>query len=145
MPQKSFDAQVSDWVARAQERLDSVVKESARRLVGTAQTAVGAGGNMPILTGYLRSSLQVTIGGPVPASRARPEGDSFDYDAAAFVLTIAGAAAEETIFATYGANYARFVEEKRGFVRLAAMQWQTIISAVCRELQTSVEGRSPGG
>ena len=139
MPQKSFEAQVSAFVGQSQARINAVVKESAMRIIGVMQTPVGAGGAMPILTGYLRSSLQVTIGGPVPASRKRPEGETFAYDAAPISLTIAGMPIGETIFATYGANYARHVEEKRGFVRLAAMQWPVIVKDVCAELKTRIE------
>ena len=141
MAQRDFTAVVESWVFETQARLNAVRRESTQRIIGIMQTPVGAGGAMPILTGYLRASLQVTIGGPVPASRVRPEGDSFDYDDSAFVLTIAGAAAEETIFATYGANYARFVEEKRGFVRLAAMRWQSVVTEVVAELKTRIAAR----
>ena len=145
MPQLSFKAQISDFVAQSQARINAVVAESAQRIIGIMQTPVGAGGAMPILTGYLRSSLQVTIGAPVPASRARPEGETFAYDAAPIALTIAGAPLGTTIFAAYGANYAGHVEygtskmQGRGFVRLAAMQWQTVVSEVSAELKTRIE------
>ena len=145
MPQKSFEAQVSAFVAQSQARIKAVVAESAQRIIGIMQTPVGAGGAMPILTGYLRSSLQVTIGSPVPASRKRPEGETFAYDAAPISLTIAGAPLGEIIFATYGANYSTHVEygtskmQGRGFVRLAAMQWPVIVAEVSAELKSRIE------
>ena len=145
MPQLSFKAQVSDFVAQSQARINAVVAESAQRIIGIMQTPVGAGGNMPILTGFLRASLQVTIGAPIPASRARPEGETFAYDDQSFALTIAGMPLGETIFAAYGANYAGHVEygtskmQGRGFVRLAAMQWPVIVAEVSAELKSRIE------
>ena len=145
MPQLSFYAQMSDWVAQSKSRINTVVKESAENIISIMQTPVGEGGAMPVDTGFLRYSLQVTIGAPVPASRAKPEGETFAYDAAPISLAIVGAPLGETIFAAYGANYAGHVEygtskmQGRGFVRLAAMRWQTVVSEVSAELKSRIE------
>lgn len=143
MAQQSFAAQVDAWVAKTKERTEAVFKESAQRVLAEAQKPVGAGGNMPVDTGFLRASLQATINAPVAAVTFRTEGQQ--YDAASVALVIAGAQLGDTIYGVYTANYARYVEygsrgrAGRGFVRLAAQQWPQIVSQVVAEAKSRVQ------
>ena len=149
MPQSSFVVQVSDWVSQSQARIDTVFKESAGRVVSIMQTTAKEGGAMAVDTGFLRASIRVTFGAPtfanVPQPRPKPEKGSIPYDDKSVDLSIAGAPLGETIFVTYGANYAGHVEygtskmQGRGFVRLAAMQWPVIVAEVSAELKTRIE------
>jgi hypothetical protein len=148
--QKAFDAQISDWVKQTQQRIDAVFRESAQRVIEDMQTPVGAGGNMPVDTGFLRASLQVSTQLPTPRGGAPEEGKTYAYDAGPVALVIAGAHIGQTIYAVFGAAYSSAVEygsrgrEGRHFVGLAAQRWPMTVTAVCRDLQSSVEGRTPG-
>ncbi len=134
MAQDNFAAVISAWVQATKERQEAVFLESVQRTVEAAQTAVSAGGNMPVVTGFLRASGKASLGEPEVAVSFKPdEDDSFRYDATAASLTIAGAAITDTVYFTWTANYAAYVEAKRGFVRLAVQQWPQIVSQVSIE------------
>lgn len=147
MPQSSFAAQVSEWVAETKLRAELVFKESAQRVIDIAQKPVRDGGNMPVDTGTLRASLMATLGTPGFAVTFNPgTGHSRTYDAGAVSLVIANAKLGDTITAVYTANYALHVEygtskmRPRRFVGLAAQQWQRIVDEVCVEAKTRAGG-----
>lgn len=134
MAQDNFAAFVSAWVQATKERMEAVRRESIQRTVEVAQTTVAAGGNMPVVTGFLRATGKASLGEPEMSVSFKPdEGDSFRYDATAASLTIAGATITDTVYFTWTANYAAYVEARRGFVRLAVQQWQQIVSQVSIE------------
>jgi hypothetical protein len=155
--QRSFTAQVSDWVAQTDQRIAGVFKESSVRVVRNMQTPVGAGGNMPIDTGYLRSSLQPSVNEMLPVNpksrSSESEGPPVAYGPteSEIMLKIASLKVGDTFYATYGANYARYQEygtskmRGRGFVRLATQRWKALVNEVCAELRTRVESRKRTG
>lgn len=102
----------------------------------------GEGGNMPIDSGYLRASLMASTKMPKPRGGAPEEGKTYSFDEGQVALVIAGAEIGDTLYAVYGANYARAVEyghngaPARGFVRLAAQQWQGIVAEVAAEARS---------
>lgn len=140
MPQGCFKAQLDAWAKETQQRIEAVHRESTQRVIEEMQRPVAAGGNLPVDTGFLRASLVASLGTPTMAVREKPEGDAaHSYDAGQVTLVIASAKLTDVIFATYGANYARFVEygargrPGRAFVGLAAQKWQRIVSEVAAE------------
>ncbi len=141
MPQKSFAAQIDDWVKQTEARQVAVFKESAQRVVEEMQKPVAEGGNMPVDTGFLRASLQGAIGAP---SEETPELRSAEATEQDIVLTIAKMRPGETFYATYGADYAAAVNygtaRMRGyrFVDKAAQKWQAIVRAVIDEAKARV-------
>lgn len=141
MAQKSFSASVGEWVRETKARQLAVFRESAQRVVEIAQTPVGAGGNMPVDTGFLRASGVATLSGLPPL---RPTSDgvaALVWDQATVQLVIQQAALTDQITFAYTANYARFQEygahgrPGRRFVALAAQQWPRIVEEVAREAQ----------
>lgn len=152
----SFSAQVDAWVKQVKTREVAVFKESAQRVISEMQTPEGAGGRMPVDTGFLRASIQATLGAPATGFLS-PLVDAPSPDAGQVALVIAGAELGDTIFATYGAEYARrqeygFVGEDslgrsynqagKGFVRSAAQKWPQIVGQVSAELKTRITGQS---
>lgn len=142
MAQGSFTAQISEQVRKAKGAMLAVRNESVQRVIEIAQTPVGAGGNLPIDTGFLRASLQGSIGNGTPPLRDRPDDEArYSYDVGQIALVIAGAELQDTITVAYGASYARHVEygargrAGRRFVGLAAQQWPRVVDEVCREAQ----------
>jgi len=131
---KNFKAQVDEWVFKTKNRLENVVKSSAQDVIEVMNQSNKKGGNMPIKTGFLRSSLRITIGGPATGLLDRPADYNFpDGEDRSYELTIAGAPLGETIYAVYLARYAGAREygtinsPGSGFRRLAAQQWPTIV------------------
>nr|WP_303682838.1 hypothetical protein [Brevundimonas naejangsanensis] len=145
---RSFSATVSDWVKDTKERQQAVYIGSVQRLLSIAQEPVGIGGNMPIDTGFLRSSLVTNLGTAIPTMTFKPEGEQqHSYEATAVNLTIANAKITDPIVAAWTANYAVHQEygarsrEGRRFVGLAAQRWQEVVNAESAELQRSVGRR----
>lgn len=140
----SFEFQVDEFVRKTKERMTGVFRESSQRVIATMQEPVGAGGNMPIDTGFLRASLIVSkenLARIDPSSR--PAKDSkHAWNESVAVVTIASAEIGDKIFAGYTAAYAGHQEygtskmEGRAFVRSAAAQWQNIVDGVVAELKT---------
>ena len=149
MAQKSFSAQVSEWVKETKERQIAVRNEAAQRVIAIMQTPVGQGGNLPFDTGFLRASLMAVIGNANFELKANPEsGAAVPYDAGQISLIIAKAKLSDTVEAVYTAKYARRMEygfsgkdslgrtynqTGRRFVALAAQQWPRIVSEVATE------------
>ena len=158
----SFSAQVGAWVKKVKTREVAVFRESAQRVISEMQTPEGAGGRMPVDTGFLRASLQAAIDAPAAGPMGKPlkrkegqEGVIYHLDAGQVALVIAGAELGHTIYATYGTAYARRMEygfvgqdslgrtynqAGKGFVRSAAQKWPQIVAAVSAELKSRIEG-----
>ena len=135
MANLNFAVRVDEWCNMVPERTAYVFRESTERVVEEMQKPVGAGGNMPIDTGFLRASLMASTAG-MPALSGRNPGAPASYDSAHVRLVIAGADIGDTIYARYTANYAGHVNygaqgcPPRQFVGLAAQKWPAIVDAV---------------
>lgn len=135
--QQNFAAQVSDWVAATKERTEAVFKQSSMEVISEMIRLT------PVDTGFLRASITVSLNGPAPMNRPKGAGGS----APSYAMTIAGADLGSTIYATYGANYAAFVEygtskmQARAMVRLSAQQWPAIVSRVAARAKSSAGSR----
>ncbi len=126
---KTFAADVRKWVQKSERRATAVFQEAAQRVIAEAQTVQGAGGKLPIDTGFLRASGQASLTGwPTGPSRQDEQPGAFDY-----TLVIAGAKIGSVIYWGWTAEYAPFMEERYGFSRSAAQNWQNIVSDVVRE------------
>ena len=154
MPQKlSFDAQVSAFAKKTEERMRAVFQTSVQRVVEEMTRPVGDGGNMPVVTGFLRASLRVTIGNAAFATVGNPEKKITPFNGQAYDLVISTARIGDTISAVFIANYAQRIENGfsgqdasggehsrggRHFVKLAAQRWPTIVRQACVELKTRI-------
>lgn len=130
----NFAEVVAQWVAAEKARQLAVFRESSKRVIAAAQEPVSDGGNMPVISGYLRATGKASIGEPGYSVTYKPaDGGSYSYSADAANLAMAGATLDDVIYFTWTANYAPFVEARRGFVRLAAQRWQQIVAQVSIE------------
>jgi len=132
----NFAAQIDDWVRKTQARTKAVLQESTSRLIEEAQTvgpsvknpSNGAGGKMPDDTGFLRASMAISFDG-MPAGPSRGDAkQAYAYDDNQVTLKLAGVEVGKTIYAGWTAEYAPYAEERYGFCRSAAMNWQSIVS-----------------
>jgi hypothetical protein len=157
---KDFAATVDEWTMKAKGGVENVFKQSVQDVIEKMQTpgwSVGStraainsggkkkqtvvsgnskGGNLPVDTGFLRSSLRVTLGSPASGLIDRPEGNDYTWaEERSYTMTIGGADITQSIYAVYLAKYARHVEygtnstPARGFRRLAVQQWPQIVAA----------------
>lgn len=132
----AFSAKVHDWIEKVEGGVLAVRNEAAQRVFDEAQRPVAKGGNMPVKTGFLRASPRATKDGSLPLIQKRPgnaEDGSYSYDPAAVLAIIASSELNDVITFAYTANYARFVENKRKFVALAAQQWPRLVDEVCAD------------
>lgn len=140
MAESTFSAAVDAWVKKSERRIETVFKEAAQDVISEMQE-VGpskanpdsAGtGHMPVQTGFLRASLQAGLNTPPNEMVFRPPPETAEqranYQPEPVALVISGAKVTDKIYATYGAVYARRMEAMYGFVRLAAQNWQSIVS-----------------
>lgn len=132
---KKFEAQVADWVIETEGVLLAVVRASIQRLVDKVQQPVAKGGNMPVDTGWLRKSFQVTLNVPATGLVDNPGGTHLWNDTDT-IMAIAGLELGDTIYGMFTAKYAIYVEyghgnvPPRGMVRKAAQQWNAIVNDV---------------
>ena len=147
MAASSFSAQISAWAAQTQARMTAVFRTASEDVIADMQKPVDGGGNMPVITGFLQSSLQVGTDGPTEATMVNPNpSGTFAANDAAAALAIAGAEIGDTIWATYGAVYAKSVNYGRNgangrlFVETAAQKWPEIVAAAAVKAQAYVEG-----
>jgi len=150
MAQGSFEAKVTAWVRASKERMVAVRNDAAQEIISIAQKpgpsvanpANSGGGAMPISTGYLRSSLVATIGTDLPALQDNPNPDGkFSFDQSTVNLTIAGADINAPITAAYSARYARVMENRYAFVRLAVQQWPRVVAQSAAAAEAYVKSR----
>jgi hypothetical protein len=134
MAENSFSASVSAWAKKTKWRQEAVFKESAQCVIEIAQEPVSEGGNMPTITGFLRSSGKATLGEPTFQTVANP-GGTFTGGTEQTTAIIAGATISSTISFVWTAVYAPYVEARRGFLRLAVQSWPQIVAKVCAELK----------
>lgn len=157
---KDFAATVDEWTRRQKGGVENVFKQSVQDVIIAMQTpgwsvagtkhaiagggkgkqtavgAVGKGGNMPVDTGFLRSSLRITIGQPATGLIDREDNvlnAQWDEERS-YRMTIGNAPLDQSIYAVYLAKYAAHVEygtrymPARGFRRLAAQRWQEFVN-----------------
>ncbi|KQS55903.1 hypothetical protein ASG17_07585 [Brevundimonas sp. Leaf363] len=147
----AFSAKIRGWAIETKERMHAVRADAVQELVGIMQTpgpsvanpAGGFGGALPVDTGFLRASLTASPGYDLPPAlpNPNPEG-AFSYDAAEINLTIQGAEFETPLTIAYGAVYARKMEEKYAFVRLATQRWPQLIEASAARAESTVKARA---
>lgn len=155
MAQGRFSAQVAAAVAKNKKLMTAVYRESAQRVIEIMQepgpsvssTKIasaksygpvhsGGAGHLPVVTGFLRASLQTVIGDALFTLRDNPNPEGqFSFDLSEVSLVIAGAQVSDTITAAYTARYAKAMENRYAFVRLAAQQWQRVVPEVATEAQ----------
>lgn len=137
----SYTAQVDKDVAAIKALMLAVRNESIERQVEDMQTPVGAGGNLRVDTGFLRSTLRGAIGEANFNVTYKPTDGAaaFSYDSAAIVLVIANAELSDPVEVVYTANYALAREfGARGqpgdrWVGLASQRWVQNVERVAAE------------
>lgn len=120
----SFSATVDKWVLESKERMVAV------RNLALEYTVEGFLLPWPVDTGFSRASFTASTTGFVPLQ----ENKGSMPNVADYVATIAATTLADTIYASFAANYAVFIEygshgrEGRGLVRMALQNWQSNVN-----------------
>lgn len=130
----SFSAAVDSWVKQTNERMTAIFKSSTQE-VSARVTGYLSGQLVNVQTGFLRASQRASTESmpPIDPSAEPKPGAHYAVDFGQISLVIAGAELGDTIFLGLTAKYGPYLEygtskiAPRGFVRLAAAQWQEIV------------------
>lgn len=141
----SFSKQVGAFRDKARKRSLAIFRESAQRLFHQANRSRDDGGRLPVDTGFLRASMVASKSG-VPSGpgrgRARKAGETGLLYSSPLgqpvELVILSAQLGETIWAGWSANYSPFMEERYGFFRTGAQNWQNIVNEVTVEAKRRI-------
>lgn len=138
-------SQTAAMVHRLAEDLTLAAREAAQDLIAEAQTPGPSAtnpystgpGRLPVATGYLRASLVAAPGGQAPLETERTGPGPFFTNGGAVVLALATWKIGERLGLYWTANYAKFVEHRTGFVRLAVQNWPQIYAAAMQRVQAA--------
>lgn len=140
-----FNATIDRIVAKTQENMLAVVKNSIQEVVQDAQTPRDKGGKMPVDTGFLRFSATAALNhlpsGETLGRDRLPgeEGVLPDYavsdDASCITDTLVKMKIGDIFYFGWTAIYARRQEIYNGFMESAVMNWQRIVDNQVRRLQ----------
>lgn len=139
---ETFSAPVHGWITKSDAAMLAIFQQSSQDVIELMQKPKAKGGNMPVRTGFLRSSLQVTLNTPYMGFIPRESGRYYEYQNSTVVLTINNAKLGDIIYAAYAANYAvhrEYGTQHSGgdfFVRSAAQQWKRIVNSNVRKLES---------
>lgn len=114
---------IKQWTVSTESRLQAVFAASCQELTKQVQTSRAKGGNMPVDTGYLINSGHAAIN-QIPSGTSQP-GQAYDFGPSLLVVNSLKVG-DRYVFG-WTAKYARFMEAKYAFVRLARMDWKQIV------------------
>ncbi len=123
----TFSAQVSDWIRKSERLTMAVVQQAAQTTVNEMLTPRAKGGRLPVDTGFMRNSASAELG-------RMPSRDSNASNESQITLTIANLKPGQILYVGFSARYAKYMEYRFGFVRVAAQNWQRNVDAAAREL-----------
>ena len=127
---------IPDWIAKSEALLTAVTQESVQTLAREANKSRFKGGKMPIDTGFLTNSMMAKIGSLPVGDSVRPEGYSaMEWDSGPVTLVINSIDAGDTIFIGWTAEYARYMENRFGFMRSAAQRWPEFVDESVMQLR----------
>jgi len=136
-----FSAQVNELTKRYEGRMRAIARTAVQDTVSMAQRPKNSGGHMPIDTGFLRASIQAATN-TMPSGPTTNTGAHGGKKKFSSMENVAGESVSVTLlkwnpnngtplYVGWTAVYARAMEAKYGFMRLAAGKWdQTARKAV---------------
>lgn len=130
---KSFTAQVDEIILRNSKKVDALIRASINDVIDDAQLSKAKGGRMPVDTGFLRASGQLSLTG-MPSGPTRDMSDK-TYTEPTFTATLAGATAGDTLFFGWTAVYAGKQEYVNGYLSGALQKWQSIVAKNVEKLR----------
>lgn len=147
MPTKktvTLQAQFTKFIAAYQARMEETAKRSIQDVIIQAQKLGTKGGNMPLDTGFLRASGQISFSG-MPSGPTRPTGkkplpNSVADTTDVTILKIAEfTAGGPPLFFGWIAHYAKYQEARRGFLAAAVQMWPDFVKRNCDAVKKEIQ------
>lgn len=147
---RQFSAEVSAFRLKCEERLRVTAQVAVQETISIAQRvgpSVGnpdvqnEGGRMPVVTGFLRASLQGAVGSMPSGPSANPGGAEYPVGAQVAGEPVSVALLRwnpntgEPFFAGWTANYARYMEAYYGFLRGATELWDQTVEEAATQVK----------
>lgn len=134
----NFAASVDDWVKKTDQRMLAVFRESTQRVTSLANNAI------PVDTGFARASVQASTESmpPIISGSKGENGRAYPGNFGQVSAVIANARLGQTIYVGWTASYVLPLEyghskqAPSGFVRIAAAQWERVVSEVTQEAKS---------
>lgn len=119
---------VMKFIAKSKSMSRDLLRASVQEMTVRVSQPRDKGGNMPIVTGFLRNSGLGSV-------NQLPSGISSPDNATATVLVINRLELGDRYYYGWVADYARFMEAKYAFLRLAQQDWQQIVFEQARKIK----------
>ena len=112
------------WVSKVRERLEQLGPESIKNLIYDVRTPVSQGGHMPVVSGNLRNSPEVSFTHMPVADRVLDPNKPLTDPMGKINPKILNMQPGQVVSIGFRAIYAPLIELKYAFVRLAAQNWR---------------------
>lgn len=133
---KSFKATIDDFIAKSTQGALTVFKLAAQDVIADAQRDRFSGGNTPLDTSFLINSGQASINTlPIGASERPKEYAIQEWNSGDAVIVLNRVKPSDVLYFGWTANYARYMENKYKFMRLAAQQWPELVAKRAAEVK----------
>lgn len=115
------------FVSTVGKRLEVIPRLAAHDVVIDVRKPIREGGNMPVLRGNLRNSLEASVSG-MPSANYQPDASELLSDPMNNVTsTIGSLKLGQKLSLGFRAAYGPVQELKHGFVRLTELKWQQFV------------------
>jgi hypothetical protein len=131
----AFSRAIDKWVSGSIDRMEAVQKTAAQDLVKEVSTPRDKGGNMPVDTSNLINSLHGNVGS---LPRGSTDGNA-SFQSGNIALAINKWNAGEALYLGWTAEYAKHMEARYAFMKLAAQNWDSTVMKAARKVKKAVK------
>jgi len=139
-----FGGDVRRFGIRYQKRLRAVARTSIQDLVEIAQVPKGDGGRMPIVTGFLRASIQAALhtmpAGPTQGKKNAKYTRQVAGEPVATALLRYDPTTSDRFFVGWTANYARHMDARNSYLSSAVERWDQIVTRAAKKVGAGFDG-----
>lgn len=140
----SFSNQVKAFSKKAEARYRATARTAVQDTIDMAQRPRGDGGRLPIVTGFLRASIQASQNtmpsGPTTNEKNKkfPLGTQVAGEPVAMTLLKWDPSTRQTLFVGWSAVYSRAMESRYGFLRGAAEVWDQTVAKAAKKVEAGL-------
>ena len=131
----AFSKAIDKWISGSMARMEAVQKTAAQDLVKEVSKPRDKGGNMPVDTSNLINSLHGNVGS---LPRGSTDGNT-SFQSGNIALAINKWNPGEVLYLGWTAEYAKHMEARYAFMKLAAQNWDSIVMKAARKVKKAVK------
>ena len=121
-----------------ERQMTFVAKDATGSVVAAAQLERDSGGKLPVITGFLRSSIAAALG-TIPSGPVKGDPNKRYPAGTIGAELIRWNPAEAPIYIGWSAIYARKIEYQTGFLRSATQRWDSFVNESALRAQRLVK------